>query len=129
MSKKNVFRFGGNADRIQQWQRSFAKIGGKIYNVVEDKHFTGTLTAKQLPTFREYFLVDESHLKSFDTFPKESCMFHFISDRSINCGCNNGYWMVHGEWCACYDCKGRGWRYPEEGYISLEKDYKPESRA
>lgn len=120
----------GEKELILRWHKSFQKINGKIYRSrldgEEDASFTGTLTAKQLPGFRSAFLSEE-HFQSFDTYPKDpSRSFVFIADRSVKCYCTDGYILYWGEWCACYECKGRGWRYPEEGRILLNKEPKPE---
>lgn len=132
MNKTNVFRFMGESDLVQSWYRFFKKINGKIYDNRfgdEDSSFVGTLTSKHLQDFRSQFLHEGVHLKAFDTYPKDPlAVFRFISDRSVDCGCTEGYWLVRGEWCQCYDCKGKGRRYPEAGIIMLQKDWKPEKQ-
>jgi len=121
----------GDLNLIEKWYKSFQKIGGKIYSSTRNdnsSHFFGTLTNKQLPDFRKTFLVEENHLKSFDAFPKDPfATFVFMSDRTIECGCNSGCWLVWGEWRTC-SCKGTGRRYPEAGRIMLEKTFKPETQ-
>ena len=131
MNKTNVFTFMGEKELVLRWNMMFKKIKGKIYRErfddEKDASFVGSLTAKQLSEFRSAFLSEDKHLQDFDTYPKDpSKTFVFIADQSVKCCCTDGYILYWGEWCACYECKGRGWRYPEEGRILLNKEPKPE---
>lgn len=126
MNKTNIFSFIGNRDLLNSWHTSFKQIGGKIsdasFNEAEDAYFVGTLTAKQLADFSQTFLTEETDIKSFSTYSKTSCIsFKFTSSQSVDCDCTNGYWLVCGEWCACYTCKGKGYYYPVAGRIIIDK--------